>query len=162
MSLSFILLIILFFLIDSVRPNNIIYLFSSGFTISRKLFKLKAKISYFCVPNLIYVKISKLFIKLKGHFIFSNKWIIVLPFIDLCTNLPWNPWLSCIFKRYVFVRMGQLNLIALLILSNNSCVTSLMFTLLMVSLKLVNASISSRAAKMFYWLVYNYYWKIIT
>ena len=49
---------------DPVRPNNIIYLFPSAFTISRKLMKFAGKIIYFCLPNLICYKISKSCIEL--------------------------------------------------------------------------------------------------
>ena len=61
------------FLIDSVRPNNIIYLLPSAFTISLKLLKFAGKIIYFCLPNLICDKISKSSVELMGHFILSNK-----------------------------------------------------------------------------------------
>ena len=69
------------------------------FTISLKLSKFAGKILYFCLPNWIGDKISKLWVEFMGHFILSNKWIIVLPFLDICTNLTWNPWFSCIFRR---------------------------------------------------------------
>ena len=76
MSFSLILLII-FLLLILLRANNIIYLLPSVFTISLKLLKFTGKIIYFCLPNLN----SKSCLELMGHFILSNKWIIILPFL---------------------------------------------------------------------------------
>ena len=63
-----------YFFINSVLPNNTIYLLPGAFTISLKLLlKFTIKIIYFCMPYLIYDKISKSWVELMGHFILSNQ-----------------------------------------------------------------------------------------
>ena len=97
--------------INSARLNNNCYLLPSAFTISHKLWNFAGK-KYFCfLTILICDKISESCGELMGHFILPNKWITVLLFPDICTNLPW------------------------------SCLASLMLTLLAVLSKLVKASI---------------------
>ena len=64
---------------DSVLMSNIIYSLESALRSPLNCSDLQAK--YIFLPNLISVKISKSCIELKGHFILSQQWIIVLPFL---------------------------------------------------------------------------------
>ena len=67
-----------------------------------------------------------------GHFILSNKWIIVLPLSIFAQISPEIHGLVVFLEDKGFIRIGQHNLKALLILSNKSCLASLMFNVIMV------------------------------
>ena len=84
-------------------------------------------------------KIPKSCIKLMGHFILSNKWIIVFPFLIFAQISPEIHGLVVFLGDKALVRIGQHNLKALLIQSNKSCVASLLLLLLLSSKKIGNA-----------------------